>query len=74
MPDGAKLVVIERLMPDHATDDPAAIMLDLHMMAITGGRSRSLAEFEALLSEAALTVSKVMPTRGGLSTIEAGPT
>ncbi len=44
MPDGAKLVIVERLLPERATDDPAAIMLDLHMMTITGGRARSLAD------------------------------
>ncbi len=33
-------------------------MLDLHMMIITGGRARSLAEFEALLAEAGLKRSK----------------
>ena len=38
MPDGAKLAIIERPLPERATDDPAPIMLDLHMMTITGGR------------------------------------
>ena len=46
MPEGAKLAIIERLLPERAADDPAAIMLDLHMMTITGGRARSLAEFD----------------------------
>ena len=71
MPEGAKLVVIERLLPERASDDPAAIMLDLHMMAITGGRARSLADFERLLSQAGLALAKVTPTRSGLSLIEA---
>ena len=71
MPDGAKLVVIERLLPARASDDPAAIMLDLHMMTITGGRARSLEDFERLLSQAGLAVAKVTPTRSGLSLIEA---
>ena len=52
MPQGARLAIVERLLPEQAADDPAAIMLDLHMMAITGGRVRSLAEIEAMLSEA----------------------
>jgi hypothetical protein len=55
MPDGAKLIVIERLLPERASDDPAAIMLDLHMLAITGGRLRTRAEIEALLSQADFT-------------------
>jgi hypothetical protein len=48
-------------------------MLDLHMMTITGGRVRSLAEFEELLSQAGLKLSKVTPTRAGLTIIEAAP-
>ena len=74
MPDGAKLVIIERLLPERASDDPAAIMLDLHMMAITGGRARSLAQFEALLSETGLALAKVTPTSSGLSILAATST
>lgn len=71
MPDGARLVIIERLRPERAADDPAAIMLDLHMMTITGGRVRTLAEFEALLSEACLALLQATATRFGLTVIEA---
>lgn len=74
MPDGARLAIIERLMPERAADDPAAIMLDLHMMAITGGRARSLAEFESLFAETGLALSKTTPTSFGSSVIEAVPT
>jgi hypothetical protein len=48
-------------------------MLDLHMMAITGGRARSLAEFETLLGEAGLKLSKTTTTSFGLVVIEAVP-
>ncbi len=71
MAEGAKLVIIERLLPERASDDPAAIMLDLHMMAITGGRARSRAEFKALLSQAGLDLAKTTPTGSGLVIIEA---
>jgi AraC-like DNA-binding protein len=71
MPAGSRLIVIERLLPERATDDPAAIMLDLHMMAIAGGRARSLAELEALLAETGLALTKVTATRSGLAIIEA---
>jgi len=71
MPAGAKLVVVERLLPEKATDDPAAIMLDLHMMAITGGRARTLPEMEALLASAGLSVIGVSLTDSGLSLVEA---
>ena len=68
---GARLAIIERLMPERASDDPSAVMVDLHMMTITGGRARSLAEFEALLAQAGLKLTKVTPTRLGLAIVEA---
>jgi AraC-like DNA-binding protein len=71
MPAGARLAIIERLLPEHAADDPAAIMLDLHMMAITGGRVRSVDEIGALLSDAGLTLAKATKTPSGLCVIEA---
>jgi SAM-dependent methyltransferase len=71
---GAKLIVYERLMPERAADDPAAIMLDLHLMTIYGGRARSRAEIQALLADAGLTLSQVSKTYSGLSLIEASLT
>ena len=44
-------------------------MLDLHMMAITGGRVRSREDFAKLLSESGLTLTKVAPTPSGLAVI-----
>jgi hypothetical protein len=69
MPGGARLVVIERLMPEKAADDPAAVMLDLHMMTITGGKARTKPEMEALTAEAGLAIAKVSETDGGLAMI-----
>jgi hypothetical protein len=43
------------------------------MMVITGGRARTLQEFEALLTQAGLAVSKVGRTQSGLSMIEVVP-
>ena len=71
MKPGATLAIYERLMPENATDDPAAVMLDLHMMAIYGGRVRTKTEMMALLAEAGLAVAEVSETDGGLAVIEA---
>jgi AraC-like DNA-binding protein len=71
MPDGARVAIIERLMPERATDDPAAVMLDLHMMAITGGKTRSLDEFKALFAGAGLKLIRVGFTPVGLAVVEA---
>jgi O-methyltransferase domain len=73
MPGGAHLALVERLSPGHAADDPTAIMLDLHMMAITGGRVRSREDFARLLAEASLTLTKLVPTPSGLTVISARP-
>lgn len=70
MPDGARVAIIERLMPDRAADDPAAVMLDLHMMAITGGKTRSIDEFKALFAGAGLELSRVGFTQVGLAVVE----
>ncbi len=69
MPRGTKLAIVERLLPRQAADDPAAILLDLHMMAITGGRVRGLAELGAMLSEAGFGQAEARPTPSGLFVI-----
>jgi hypothetical protein len=70
----ARLLIIERTMPERAGDDPAAIMNDLHLMTIAGGRARTIAEFEVLLAQAGLMRTEVTATRSGLSIVEAVPT
>ena len=47
MPARAKLAIVDRLLPEAASGDPGAVMLDLHMMVITGGRLRTLAGVRA---------------------------
>jgi len=71
MKDGTRVVIVERLMPERAADDPAAIMLDLHMMTITGGRARTLAEFTALLSDSGFGHEQASRTTSGLAVITA---
>jgi hypothetical protein len=73
MPARARIAIVERLLPERALDDPGAVMIDLHMMVIAGGRARTLAEFEALLRQASFAMSNVHPTQSGLSIIEALP-
>jgi hypothetical protein len=74
MPAHAKLAIVERLLPEVASSDSTAVMTDLHMMVIAGGRLRTLQEFERLLAEANLALSKVNATSSGLTVIEALPT
>ena len=72
MPARARLAIVERLLPEAASGDPGAVMLDLHMMVITGGRARTLAEFETLLAQAKLSLTNSR-TASGFAVIEAVP-
>jgi hypothetical protein len=71
MGEAARLVVIERVLPDRAAADASTILLDLHMMAITGGRLRSHAEIGALLADAGFADVRVTPLSSGLTLFEA---
>jgi hypothetical protein len=74
VPAGGRLLVAEALLPGRARDQPAAIRMDLHMLALFGAaRERTEAEYRALLAEAGFTVTAVHPTASpvGLALLEA---
>lgn len=71
MPRDARLALIERLLPDRAVQAPATILVDMQMMAITGGRERGLGEFERLLQRGGLAPGGVTHTASGFAIIEA---
>lgn len=60
-------------MPDRAMDDASAVMVDLHMMAISGSRLRMLDEYRQLVKKAGLALANVTSTRSRLSIIETIP-
>lgn len=60
MEDRSTLLVIDRLIPEDGTDS-LAVAWDMQMLAVTGGRERTLAEFGALLSAAGFRVENVAP-------------
>lgn len=47
--------------------------LDLHMLAIPGGRERTEAEYAALFQKAGFRLTRVIPTPAGPSVVEAVP-
>lgn len=75
MPDSAALLLVEALLPERAVDSPAAIRMDLHMLALVPGRERTEAEFAALLRAAdlALTGTTTADPRSGLHVLTARP-
>jgi hypothetical protein len=66
-----KLLIIETLLPEIPKSDPAVVRLDVQMLAITGGRERAMAEYEALLTQADFSLRRVINTDSGMSILEA---
>jgi hypothetical protein len=73
-PPDARLLIAETLLPDGSDFHPA-MMMDISMLAILGGRERSRAEFSSLLADSAFTLTNVVPVEGpgGISIMEAKP-
>lgn len=70
MGTGARLLVIERLLPTDPARDPFVVMQDLHMLAVLGGRERGEGEFVKLAREAGLAWRKTAPTETGFFVLE----
>lgn len=61
---GARLMIVERVLPDRLRDDPAQasrIMTDLHMMVLLGGRERTQDEFRALFQGGGFELRRFEP-------------
>ena len=73
MEPGVRLLVVEAILPERASDAPAVIRMDLHMLILLGARERTEAEFRNLLGAAGFTVQRVVRTgsSAGLGIIEA---
>ena len=71
-PAGARVLIIETLLDD-AWDQRFAKMLDVIMLATTGGRERSAAEHGRMLEDAGFRLERVIPTPSRYSIVEATP-
>ena len=72
--DGAKLVVIERVLPERVGPEHLDLVLsDLNMMAMTSGRERTEAEFAELFARAGFRLDRVVPTGTNVRVVEATP-
>jgi hypothetical protein len=66
---GARLLVVDTVVP--AGNEPSfSKLMDLNMLAMTGGRERTEAEFAALFEGAGFELVKVHPTECPLSIVE----
>ncbi|QFG22293.1 methyltransferase [Actinomadura sp. WMMB 499] len=58
---GARLVVIEGVVPSGDVPHPTKL-IDLTMLALTGGKERSAAEYADLFAAAGFTLDRIVPT------------
>ena len=69
MQSGHKLLIIERVLaPD--SSDPEGALTDLSMMVVNGGRERTLAEFQMLLSASGFAFTNLVPTKSLVQVVE----
>lgn len=71
--DRPLLLPVEQIMPVRAAQSRVTIGSDLHMLAMTGGRERTEAEWRSLLAEGGFTLTRVVPTASPRYVIEAEP-
>ena len=73
MKTGAKLLVVEMVIPEAGQAALLGSLLDLHMLIIHGGRERTENEFETLLRGSGFNLQRVIATPTPISIIEARP-
>jgi ubiquinone/menaquinone biosynthesis C-methylase UbiE len=78
LPPEGRVLVIEFVLPDvvdHADEElERRLMSDLNMLAVTGGKERSAAEWKQLLENAGFECKGIIPVAGELVSIIEGAT
>jgi len=75
MPTDGTLLLVEALLPEKAATAPAAVRMDVNMLAMFSGKERTQAEFADLLAVAGFRLTRVIPVDEsvGLNLLEAHP-
>jgi hypothetical protein len=73
MSQAARLVLIERCLPEHPAIDHRVSVLDMCMMVLHGGRERSLTEYRELLRQSHFALQAVRDSSTGFAMLEAIP-
>jgi hypothetical protein len=68
---GGRLLIVDAVVPERATDDPGAVIMDVYMMILTDGRERSQAEYDQLLATTGFVPVTTRRCPSGVSVIEA---
>ncbi len=69
MNNGSKLLIVEMIVPS-GNEPHISKLLDLEMMVITGGLERTENEYKELLETSGFKLSRIIPTKEGISIIE----
>jgi hypothetical protein len=72
IPGHAELLVLEAVMPEGSEPDRAKVV-DIVMLAVTGGRERTHAEYASLFGAAGFRLDRVVATAGPVSVIVGVP-
>jgi O-methyltransferase domain/Dimerisation domain len=70
MPEGAKVLLIDAVIPD-GNEPHFAKILDLEMLISPGGMERTAAQFKKLLSDSGFEMVRIIPTPSPVSVVEA---
>jgi O-methyltransferase domain/Dimerisation domain len=70
MKPDSRLLIVEMVLPDGDTPHPGKI-LDINMLAVTGGQERTEPEYRALLDKAGFQLARVIQTESAVSVVEA---
>ena len=70
MPDDGKVLIVETVVPE-GNEPHFSKIIDLEMLMAPGGLERTEAEFEKLLQDSGFRLTRIIPTQGMMSIIEA---
>jgi orsellinic acid C2-O-methyltransferase len=76
IPANGRLLIIERVMPEHGGSSPmhqAVVQSDLNMLVGPGGRERTQAEYRVLLEGTGFELVRILPADLGYSLLMATP-
>ncbi|MEX3105428.1 MULTISPECIES: methyltransferase [unclassified Streptomyces] len=68
--EGGHVLLVEAVLPDRPRPSPTVSLMDLDMLVVAGGQQRTAAEFAALLADAGLKLTRIVPG-GHCSVVEA---
>jgi hypothetical protein len=72
VPANGRLLIVEQVIPDGNGFHPGKF-LDLIMLAVTGGRERTAAEYGELVAPAGFRLAQVVPTPSAVSVVDVRP-